>query len=428
VNDALDEPDETVLLTLGSPTGGAAIGVQATATLTIVDDDAPGLSISDATVAEGDMGTGALTFTVTLSPPSSVLVTVPFTIANGTTSPATGGAACGPNVDFVNASGTLTFQSNDTSETISVAVCADTATEANETLLVNLGTPTGGVAVADGQGVGTILDDDGAGTLSFGVASVQVPENAGSVTLTVQRGGVGPAGLGATGTGPAPAPATGSVPSGSVRPNPAPGAPGSGTVAPRALVPATVSFTTADQTARAGEDYVATTGTLAFGANETTGTITIPILTDGLQEGPESFLVTLSAPTGGAGLGAQATATVVVVDTSHGAAGSPGDDSADDEREERERETEEERRQRERTNRGNKDDDSVEGDVLEAHCDAIWPYVVIANRDGAVEVRLIKEAQAACSSISVGDYLEAGGEKQHEGLFYADSVDVKRRR
>ena len=107
---------------------------------------------------------------------------------------------------------------------------------------------------------------------------------------------------------------------------------------------------------------------------------------------------------------------------------SPGDDSADDERVERERETEEERRQRARTNQGNKDDDAVEGDILETHCDDPWPYVVIANRDGAVEVRLIKEAQAACSSIQLGDYLEADGDKQHEHLFHADSVEIKRRR
>ena len=71
---------------------------------------------------------------------------------------------------------------------------------------------------------------------------------------------------------------------------------------------------------------------------------------------------------------------------------------------------------------------STEGDVLETHCDEPWPYVVIANRDGAVEVRLLKEAQKACSSIHVGDYLEADGEKQHEFLFHADSVEIKRRR
>ena len=107
---------------------------------------------------------------------------------------------------------------------------------------------------------------------------------------------------------------------------------------------------------------------------------------------------------------------------------SPGDDSADDERVERDRETEEERRQRARTNQGNKDDDSIEGDVIETRCDQAWPSVVIANRDGAVAVKLLKEAQKACSSIQAGDYLEADGEKQHEGLFHADSVAIKRRR
>jgi hypothetical protein len=54
--------------------------------------------------------------------------------------------------------------------------------------------------------------------------------------------------------------------------------------------------------------------------------------------------------------------------------------------------------------------------------------VMIANRDGAVEIKPIKEAQKACSSIQVGDYLEADGKKQHEGLFYADNVEIKRRR
>jgi hypothetical protein len=103
---------------------------------------------------------------------------------------------------------------------------------------------------------------------------------------------------------------------------------------------------------------------------------------------------------------------------------SPGDDDTDTPR----KNGENERRNRAHTNQAGKDDESIEGDVLETRCDDPWPSVVIANRDGQVEVRLIKDAQKACSSLQVGDYLEADGEKQHELLFYADSVEVKRRR
>jgi hypothetical protein len=54
------------------------------------------------------------------------------------------------------------------------------------------------------------------------------------------------------------------------------------------------------------------------------------------------------------------------------------------------------------------------------------PYVVIGTIDGDQRVRLRGDARATCSSIRVGDYLEADGEKQHEQLFDADDVTIRR--
>ncbi|MFN8523582.1 MAG: hypothetical protein U0821_10845 [Chloroflexota bacterium] len=53
------------------------------------------------------------------------------------------------------------------------------------------------------------------------------------------------------------------------------------------------------------------------------------------------------------------------------------------------------------------------------------PFVVIANRDGLVKVRLGK--QVGKITVCVGDYLEASGVKQHELLYDAESVSVGKR-
>ena len=143
------------------------------------DEGAVGLSISDATVTEGDAGAPLLTFTVTLTPPSSQMVTVNFATADGTAlGGATGGLACAAGVDYLTTSGQLIFQPNDTQKPITVTVCPDTLTEGAETVLVNLSSAVNST-IGDGQGIGTIGDNDTAGTLAFSAATAQVAENAG---------------------------------------------------------------------------------------------------------------------------------------------------------------------------------------------------------------------------------------------------------
>jgi len=87
---------------------------------------------------------------------------------------------------------------------------------------------------------------------------------------------------------------------------------------------ATVNYATSDTSganncnvfngaASARCDYLTTLGTLHFAANETSRTISIPIVDDSYAEGPESFTITLSNPSG-ATLGSPATATVTITD------------------------------------------------------------------------------------------------------------------
>ncbi|PCJ96112.1 MAG: hypothetical protein COA50_07995, partial [Flavobacteriaceae bacterium] len=67
VGDAIVEVNETIDLTLSTPTGDAALGATTASTYTINDDDTATVSIDDpVSVAEGDVGTATLTFTVSI--------------------------------------------------------------------------------------------------------------------------------------------------------------------------------------------------------------------------------------------------------------------------------------------------------------------------------------------------------------------------
>jgi len=111
----------------------------------------PTLSINDVTANEGDDGIlNSVTFTVSLSAPSQQTVSILASTQSGT--------AIG-DIDFVAGSLTLTIAPGNTSQTITVFTKGDSTVEGTEQFFLNLSNPVH-ATIGDGQGVGTIVDDD----------------------------------------------------------------------------------------------------------------------------------------------------------------------------------------------------------------------------------------------------------------------------
>ncbi|NYG34495.1 type I secretion C-terminal target domain-containing protein [Sphaerotilus montanus] len=272
LNDTVYEGSETFDVTLNNPSSNVVLGdplglgtIKDDGTGPVPpgvtpDDDRPLVTINDVQVNEA---ASKASFTVTLSNPSDLPVTVKYSSVNGT-------AEAGFDYDAV--LGTLTFAPGELSKTIDVPLKNDTVYEGAETFQIVLTDPTNATVTAagagvdstkDGTGVGTILDD-GTGPVPPGVTpdndtpaasinDVVVNEAAGTATFTV-------------------------------------------TLTNAAKMPVTIAYASADGTATAGLDYTAVADTLTFAPGQTSQTITVPILNDIVYEGSETFTINLSAP------------------------------------------------------------------------------------------------------------------------------------
>ena len=245
--DQLDEFDENFSVSLSGASNaeiapGGGVG-------TIEDDDAlPTLAGADLDIVEGNSGTTAAEFTVSLSALSGKDVTVSYATANGS-------ALAGE--DYVGSSGQITIPAGQASATITVQVNGDTTDEGMEDFTVNLATPVN-ATIADPQMNGLILSDDTAPTISIGDAEV-VEGQSGTTTLEF--------------------PVQLSEFSGKH---------------------ISVSYATADGSATAGEDYVAANGVLDIPAGQASGTISVTINGDTDIEDSETLTATISNPTNAA--------------------------------------------------------------------------------------------------------------------------------
>lgn len=273
----LVEGTETVLLTLANPSPIGVAGLaRSTATLSIADDDfSPGVigfSLGNYTVQED--GT-SVTIGVVRTNGSTGLVTVQYFTADGSARGYNGlGSPLG--FDYTNASGTLTFGDGETSQAFTIGIIDNgfADTNANRTVNLSLGNPTGGVQLgSQSTAVLTIQDNElsSFGAFTFSQSAYTVVETNTVASITVNRRG-------------------GSI----------------STVS--------VNFSTAAGTASEGTNYLGVAQTLTFASGQTVTNVFVPIIYDPGINGDKTVTLILSGPTAGAVLGSPSSAVLTIAD------------------------------------------------------------------------------------------------------------------
>jgi hypothetical protein len=151
VQDTRDEPDETAIGTLGTPTGGnVSLGATTVHTLTIADDDAaPTVTLGASATAMAETG-GTATLTATLSAASGRDVTVSLGFDGTAGNPA----------DYTASASSITILAGSTSGAITLTSASDAADEPNETVVVDVTSVTNGTESGTQVQTVTITDDD----------------------------------------------------------------------------------------------------------------------------------------------------------------------------------------------------------------------------------------------------------------------------
>jgi hypothetical protein len=172
--------------------------------------------------------------------------------------------------DYTAASGTLTFNPGELSQTFNVDITDDSVYEGVETVNLALTTPGNATLGSQNTAVLTITDNETQPTLAFSSATYTVAENAGPAIITVNLSGASAQTI-------------------------------------------TVNYATSNGSATAGSDYTAASGTLTFNPGNLSKNFNVTITDDSIYEGPETVNLALSTP-GNATLGSQNTAVLAITD------------------------------------------------------------------------------------------------------------------
>ena len=267
-NEGLVEDAKTFRVILSNPTN-AVLGAPTTNTVSIVNVDV-GIQFQFSAYSSGtgwpiSEDAGAVLLGVVRGDDANIPVTVTIGTSDGT-------AING--VDYVGFTNTLPFTNTERLKFVSVTILNNTLKQSSRYFRATLSNPVGVSLGATKTTTVTIMDNDQG--FQFETNRYDLAEDAGVALIGVLRG----------------------------------------TDDTNSTV--TVDLTTTDNTATNGLDYVGLTNTLSFAPGERRKVVPIPILNNGTNQGSRNFRVTLSNPTGGAGLSTPTTTTVTIQDNDPG--------------------------------------------------------------------------------------------------------------
>ncbi len=239
-DDALFESTESLRAVISNQSAGTLS--TSTANMNITDDDLTHWAVSSV-LSSVNEGAGQFAVEVTRSGDISAAQTIDVATADGS---AIAGA------DYTAMDQTLSFAAGEVKKTLYISLTDDTDSEIAETILVSLSNPTSGV-IDTATTTTTILASD---DTFWSVAASGSADEGGVQTFVISRSGdIDQA--------------------------------------------ASISYSTGDGTATSGLDYTLLTGTLSFAAGESSKSVTVQTIQDGLSEGDETLTLTIGNPTQG---------------------------------------------------------------------------------------------------------------------------------
>ena len=153
VPDALYETNETVIVDISSVTNGTESGTQQE-TFTIIDDDSPPLAsllLRNIYNPIADESGGIAYIVGVIDAPSATTVTIPLSFS---------GTATGGGTDYAITSSSIVISAGQTMDSIRITSLLDGIEEGNETIIVDMNTPTNATEDGSQQVTVTITDED----------------------------------------------------------------------------------------------------------------------------------------------------------------------------------------------------------------------------------------------------------------------------